>query len=163
MDAGVFITRSRNLAKNLADCGRILVFAATLGTGADYLIGKYNRLQMSKAVVMQAAAAAMIEEYCDQVCAGLKADYEADGWYLRPRFSPGYGDLPLALQPEILQLLDAQKRLGLTVTPEHILIPRKSVTAIIGLADHPLKKGARGCATCRMRENCMFRKGGTHC
>lgn len=62
-----------NLARNLADCGRILVFAATLGTGADYLIGKYNRLQMSKAVVMQAAAAAMIEEYCDRVCAGLKA------------------------------------------------------------------------------------------
>ena len=71
--------------------------------------------------------------------------------------------LTAASRPSLMQLLDAQKRLGLTVTQEHILIPRKSVTAIIGLADHPLKKGARGCATCRMRETCMFRKGGTHC
>ena len=63
---------------------------------------------------------------------------------------------------EVMAVIFA-KRLGLTVTAEHILIPRKSVTAIIGLADHPLKKGARGCATCRMRETCMFRKGGTHC
>ena len=64
---------------------------------------------------------------------------------------------------QMLQLLDAQKHLGLTVTPEHILIPRKSVTALIGLSAHPLKKGARGCATCRMRETCAFRKGGAHC
>ena len=81
----------------------------------------------------------------------------------QPSAFPDITDEATAEAAEILRLLDAEKRLGLTVTTEHILIPRKSVTAIIGLADHPLKKGARGCATCRMRETCMFRKGGTHC
>ena len=60
------------------------------GWGTDYLIQRYSRLQMSRAVILQAAAAAMIEEYCDRVCRELKAAYEAKGLYLRPRFSPGY-------------------------------------------------------------------------
>ena len=68
IDGGCFRTRSRNLYKNLRDCGQILVFAATLGTGADQLIRRYSLLEMSRAVVLQAVSAAMIEEYCDQVC-----------------------------------------------------------------------------------------------
>ena len=67
IDGEVFQTKSRNLSVNLKDCEKILVFAATLGVGADYLIQKYNRLEMSRAVILQAASAAMIEEYCDQV------------------------------------------------------------------------------------------------
>ena len=116
IDGGCFRTHSRNLSRNLADCHKIIVFAATLGTGADHLIHKYSRLEMSRAVVMQAAAAAMIEEYCDQVCSGLKAEYEARGEYLRPRFSPGYGDFPLECQPALLGALEAGKRIGIKLT-----------------------------------------------
>lgn len=157
VDAGVFITRSRNLAKNLADCGLILVFAATLGTGADYLIGKYNRLQMSKAVVMQAAAAAMIEEYCDQVCAGLKAYYEADGWYLRPRFSPGYGDFPLDCQSRLLDCLEAGKRIGIKLTDSLLMMPSKSVTAVMGASRKPYRCDVKGCEGCG-KKDCAYRR-----
>ena len=41
----VFQAKSKNLSVNLKDCEKILVFAATLGVGADYLIQKYNRLE----------------------------------------------------------------------------------------------------------------------
>ena len=78
IDGEVFQTKSRNLSVNLKDCEKILVFAATLGVGADYLIQKYNRLEMSRAVILQAASAAMIEEYCDQVCEGLKKEYKSE-------------------------------------------------------------------------------------
>ena len=66
-----FFRQKQKSFVNLGDV-KILVFAATLGVGADYLIQKYNRLEMSRAVILQAASAAMIEEYCDQVCEGLK-------------------------------------------------------------------------------------------
>ena len=79
IDTEVFQTKSKNLSVNLKDCEKVLIFAATLGVGADYLIQKYNRLEMSRAVILQAAAAAMIEEYCDRVCRELKAAYEAKG------------------------------------------------------------------------------------
>ena len=118
IDCGCFCTRSKNLSKNLQECEMVLVFAATLGLGTDYVIQKYNHLQMSRAVILQAAAAAMIEEYCDQVCRELKERYEAGEWYLRPRFSPGYGDFPLECQSSLLDGLEAGKRLGIRLTSE---------------------------------------------
>lgn len=55
IDTGIFRTKSKNLSVNLKDCESVLIFAATLGVGADYLIQKYNRLEMSRAVILQAA------------------------------------------------------------------------------------------------------------
>ena len=79
------------------------------------------------------------------------------------RFSPGYGDLPITIQREFVRVTDAEKRIGLTVNEGGILLPRKSVTAIIGLSKEPIPKQRRGCAYCNMNKTCQFRKGGTHC
>ena len=79
------------------------------------------------------------------------------------RFSPGYGDLPLDLQPALCAALDAQRRLGLTVTDSLLLNPVKSVTAVIGLSPTPQPARIRGCGYCNFRENCQFRKEGTTC
>ncbi len=58
----------------MKDCEQVILFAATLGTEADSLIRRYSKLQMSKAVTMQAAATAMIESYCDEINTELKED-----------------------------------------------------------------------------------------
>lgn len=104
---------------------------------------------MTRSLAMDALASAGIEQVCNRAEECFRE--QLPDTYFTWRFSPGYGDLPLSLQPEILRLLDLEKRLGLTVTAEHILIPRKSVTAIVGLADRPLKKGAEAVppAACR--------------
>ena len=157
IDGGCFRVRSENLSRNLADCHKMIVFAATLGTGADHLIHKYSRLEMSRAVVMQAAAAAMIEEYCDQVCSGLKAEYEARGEYLRPRFSPGYGDFPLECQPALLGTLEAGKRIGIKLTDSLLMMPSKSVTAVMGISKKPHRCDVRGCEACG-KTDCAYRR-----
>ena len=161
LSAGGMQLTGEDIARHLAECDRMILMAATLSGQADQLIHRAGISDMTRSLAMDALASAGIEQVCNRAEECFRE--QLPDTYFTWRFSPGYGDLPLSLQPEILRLLDAEKRLGLTVTAEHILIPRKSVTAIIGLADHPLKKGARGCATCRMRETCMFRKGGTHC
>mgnify|MGYP002601152782 CR=1 FL=1 len=157
IDASCFQTRSRNLWKNLKDCEKILVFAATLGVGADYLIQKYNRLEMSRAVILQAASAAMIEEYCDQVCEGLKKEYEEKGLYLRPRFSPGYGDFSLSCQSAVLDALDAGKHLGIKLTDSFLMMPSKSVTAVIGVSQKPHRCDVKGCEACG-KTDCLYRR-----
>lgn len=161
LSAGALPLPGTDIAKHLAGCDRILLMAATLSGQADQLIHRAGISDMTRSLALDALASAGIEQICNR--AELVFQEQLPGVYFTWRFSPGYGDLPLELQPRILQLLDAQKRLGLTVTAENILIPRKSVTALIGLSEQPLKKGARGCATCRMRETCAFRKGGGHC
>ena len=165
IETDCFRTVSRNLEKNLKDCHKLLVFAATLGIGVDHLIRRYNRLDMSRTVALQAGAAAVLEEYCDQVCRKLREDYERQGFYLRPRFSPGYGDFPLEAQPSIVRTLRADIRLGLTVLPTHLLLPTKSITAVLGLFDvlPSRHEENEACASCALRATCEMRKRGVVC
>ena len=111
INGGCFRVKSENLRKNLAGCDSVLVMAVTVGAQVDRLLARYGKLSVAKAVVMQAAAAAMVEAYCNELNAGWKKEYLEKGLYLRPRFSPGYGDFPLSLQT---QLLSAQNLVSLS-------------------------------------------------
>lgn len=157
IDFTVFQAKSRNLSRNLKDCGQVILFAATLGTGVDVLLHKYTKLQMSKAVTMQAAAAAMIEEYCDEENRILKQEYEARGLYLRPRFSPGYGDFPLECQRDITAVLETPKRIGVMLTDSLLMTPSKSVTAVMGVSGKPYRCEVKGCEECA-KTDCAYRR-----
>lgn len=157
IDGGCFFTESRNLRRNLEDCTGILVFAATLGTGADYLLRRYSRVKMSRAVILQAAAAALLEEYCNLACGELAEAYKKKGLFLRPRFSPGYGDFPLDVQPKLLDALEAGKRLGIKLTDSLLMMPSKSVTAVMGISRKPVRCRLEGCEACG-KKDCLYRR-----
>lgn len=153
--------KSLSLSKHLADCDKVLLFAATLGSGVDMLIRRYSEVKMSYAVELQGAAAALIELYCDKINSELEEKYAAEGYYLKPRYSPGYGDFSIEHQPQVIAMLNAYKRIGLTVSGGVIMTPMKSVTAVIGLTK-TRQSGRTGscaggkCAGCP-NVNCEFR------
>ena len=157
IDGGCFQTKSMNLSKNLGGCGQVLLMAVTLGMGVDRLLMKYGKLQMSKAVVMQAAAAAMIEAYCNALCKAWAEEYEKKGLYLRPRYSPGYGDFSLSCQSMILDGLEAGKRVGITLTDGGLMVPTKSVTAVIGISEKKEPCHVEGCEACGNLD-CAYRR-----
>lgn len=129
-DFGVFSCRSEKLAAHLYGCRRALLMGATVGVELDRLIAKYGRLAPSRALLLQAIGAERIEALCDRFC----ADYAAkNGVFLRSRFSPGYGDLPLDTQRSIFALLDPERSIGLFLNKSLLMSPSKSVTAIIGV------------------------------
>ena len=146
--------QSRALARHLEDCTEAFLFAATLGAGVDRLMHAYERTDLPAAVVLQACAAAMLETCCDETQAGLAAGLEP-GLALKPRFSPGYGDLPLTVQPDLLRVLSAQK-VGLACTRSYMLTPVKSVTAVIGIRTG-CTQPKQGCAGCTMAD-CAYRE-----
>lgn len=148
-------------ANMLEQSDQAVLLACTLGAQFETLLRAEQARDMAKAVMLDACGSAWVETGCDQVEKELSA--RLPGRYLSDRFSPGYGDLPLSLQPKICAALDTQRRLGLHVTEHFLLNPSKSVTAIIGLSDQPQMARIRGCAYCSMRETCTLRKGGKHC
>ena len=157
-DFTCFTVKSRNLAKNLAGCGKVILFAATLGEGADYLIRRYSRVEVSRSVAVQAASAAMIEAFCREKNGELKELFRKDGWYLRPRFSPGYGDFSLEYQKLFCEVLQAEKTVGITLTDSLLMVPSKSVTAVIGAAREKRECEPEGCEACP-DTGCPFRRG----
>ncbi len=123
---GPLTLHSKDLAACLADCKEALIFAATIGLGADRLIQKYSRISPARAMMLQAIAAERIESLCDTFCKEQPAP-------LSPRFSAGYGDLPLKTQQAIFALLDCPRKLGLYLNESLLMVPSKSVTAIAGI------------------------------
>ena len=134
VDLGFEKIESRDLAKNLGGCHRAVLFAATVGIGMDRLIRKYARLSPSRAVLFQALGSERVESLCDAFEEYIAARL-GDGITLRPRFSPGYGDLPLEFQREVFALLDCPKNLGISLSDSLLMTPEKSVTAIVGIVN----------------------------
>lgn len=151
----------QDLKAHLAGCGRAVLFCATLGAQMDALIRRAQAGDLLQALGLDCAATAAVEQACDQIEGELQGKFP--GCYFPFRYSPGYGDLPLSLQGELLALLDAPRRVGLTATPSHILLPRKSVTAFLGVSDSPVHSRRRSCVSCPGRETCQYRKSGGHC
>ena len=123
---------SANLAHNLDGCDRGVMFAATIGVGFDRLIAKYNRISPSRALIFQALGAERVEALCDLFNSDMSGEYMTEGYKLKPRFSPGYGDLPLEVQKEFMTLLDCPHLIGINLNESMIMSPSKSVTAVIG-------------------------------
>lgn len=145
----------------LAQCRRAALLACTLGPGFDTLLRKEQARDMGRAVMLDACGSAWVESGCNAAEAELRT--RLPGLFLTDRFSPGYGDLPLAVQPAVCAALDAERRLGIHVSDSLLMNPVKSVTAVIGIADRPQMARVRGCAYCAMAADCRLRKGGKHC
>ncbi len=149
--------RSRGLARNLKGCLEVILVAATLGTRTDLLLRRYSRTDMTRAVILQACAAARLEEYLDAWQEERKKELEEEGLYLRPRFSPGYGDFSIHHQKALLQRLEASKRIGLTMTDGYMLTPSKSVTALAGISLEETACHRQGCESCG-KIDCAYRR-----
>lgn len=128
LDCGFGEFTSDTLLKNLKDCKEVFVFAATIGMGVDRLLEKLSRISSAKHFITDALASAMAEALADKA-----EDILCEGINHRPRFSPGFGDLKIEIQPRLLDFVNAQRLLGITINNSYLMMPMKSVTAFIGI------------------------------
>ena len=147
---------SRDIKKCLEGAREGILFAATLGLSLDRALFQYGRTAPSRGICFQAIGAERIESLCDGFCRDMASE---TGLYPGPRFSPGYGDLPLLTQKEIFRLLDCPGRIGLTLTDSLLMSPSKSVTAVFGLYPDRDCRKSRGCSACK-KTDCNYRRNG---
>lgn len=153
LDCGAYL-QSRDLACHLADCEEVLLLGATLGVRIDAAIRRLGLISVAEGAAAQAVGAALIESYCDEIQAKLDTGMLKQ----KTRFSPGYGDWDLTEQKKIFSLLDCAKNIGLTLTDGCMMVPAKSVTAIIGLTRNKVCVSEKHkCSECG-NINCEFRE-----
>ncbi|HWQ07604.1 MAG TPA: hypothetical protein VN436_00790, partial [Holophaga sp.] len=122
-----FAKESQDLRGHLRHCREAFLMVVTLGGETDRLLRRWAAANMGKAAVGQACAAAWMDRCCDDYLLELEG-HLGEGEYLRPAYSPGYGDLSLRWQESLLSLLDARRRIGVTLTSGGMLVPEKTVT-----------------------------------
>lgn len=133
IDFGFTRIKSKDLSVNLKECSEAIVFAATIGIYTDRQIKKESMVSPARACIYQAVGATVIEAVCDDFNDWVKHEEMAKGNILKPRYSPGYGDVSLEVQRDIFRELDCAKITGITLTDSLLMIPEKSVTAFIGI------------------------------
>lgn len=152
-----------DIARHLATATEVVLFAATLGHGVDRELRRLAVANPLGEVLFDAAATAAIERVADEQEARVRAEAAERGLFCSWRFSPGYGDLPLDVQSSFLAVLDATRRLGITLTPSSLMVPSKSVTALIGIHPEPQPGLAQSCEVCSLQEFCALRRRGLRC
>ena len=177
--------KGRSIKKHLKNSKEIYLMAATLGAQVDKKISYYEKISVTKSMIFDACATTAIEEGCDQVEAEIKQKVLAAGnEAITFRYSPGYGDLGIEIQKEFLRILKAPKKIGLTASKYNMLLPTKSVTAIIGVLEEKAAAAddlanqeekienpeardvefeARHCKNCLLYEDCELRRKGIYC
>lgn len=153
----------KDIGELLKDCVEAVLMAVTLGQGIDRLLAKKSVSNMADAVIMDACASAAIENVADHFEMDLRREVEAEGFFLTDRFSPGYGDLPLSAQKKLCAALDTERKIGLSLSPALLMIPGKSVTAVLGISRKPKPRRKRGCESCSLFRDCMYRREGRNC
>ena len=153
--------QGNDILRHLEGCGSCVLLACTLGAGVDAALRAAGASDMAYAVVLDALASVAVEQTADAAEQTLRNEERGEGQFLTGRFS--HGDYPIAVQNDLLRLLDAPRKIGLCATPAHLLTPRKSVTAVLGVAGHPVTGRRAGCANCALRERCAYRKEGKTC
>ena len=133
LDLGFARTNSRGLREHLEGCDEIILFACTAGAEMDRRIARAKLSSPAKALLMHAIGAQQVEGGCDRLCRELAEQFPDK--QLTDRFSPGYGDLPLEMQKDVMTALDCGRTVGITLTDSLLMTPSKSVTAIIGMKE----------------------------
>lgn len=152
VDLGFMRIESKSLRKNLEGCDEAYILAATTGISSQRLIEKNTVISPIKGIVTDCIGSAAIEAFCDKINLSLCDNPD----FLRPRFSPGYGDLCIDCQRKIIDFLCANKNIGLSLTESLMMVPKKSVTAIIGIGKEKNKCKGNGCMTCKSA-SCPYR------
>ncbi|MCD8364807.1 MAG: vitamin B12 dependent methionine synthase, activation domain protein [Clostridiales bacterium] len=158
-----FPMEGEDIRRLLAPCREAVLLAVTLGAQVEQELMRCEVTDMADAVIMDSCASVAAENVCDCFEEDMREEVRAEHRYLTSRFSPGYGDLPINTQQKMCGVLNTARRIGLTVTENYIMVPRKSVTAVMGISDEPQELRSRGCEACSMFLTCAYRKKGMVC
>lgn len=148
-----------DICGHLSSCKKAALLGATVGNDVDRLIRSEQVRDMAAAFVLDAMAGCAVEVVCEQAEKKIREIFPNLTW----RFSPGYGDMPIECQKKFIEVLNAEREIGLTVNESFIMIPRKSVTAVIGISDNVIEKKRSSCSSCSMKNSCIYRKNGSRC
>lgn len=159
--AGQLRIESGDLARLTARCRECWVMAVTLGPEVDRKILLAQKRDMLDGMAWDACASVRADALCDETEGEIFQEL-GEGEFPTMRFSPGYGDAPLSASGDIIALLDATRRIGLSMTRSHMMTPVKSVTALIGISNQREDR-SRSCARCALGSACPYRKRGERC
>lgn len=130
---GDFSTESVMLQKNMKTSEYAVIFAMTLGAAVDRLINRLLITSKADAFITDACCTEYLESCANRYCAQVRDEAAEYDFCAHPRFSPGFADFGLEFQWPLIRSLHADKKMHIAITEGHMLVPTKTMTALMGL------------------------------
>lgn len=146
---------SKLLVGHLAAASRVIVLLATIGDELEERVAKIWDANVVYALALDGAGSGAVEALANAACQFFENKAADEGLQASIPFSPGMVDWSVAEgQPQIFKLLGADGAI-VNLTQSFIMIPRKSLTMVMGLGTD-LDTSGRTCDFCTMRATCRY-------
>ncbi len=123
--------RGENMLRLLKKCDYATLLVCTIGETIVKKIEVLTKSSLADAYYLERVAALMADYMAEQVGSIIETEIRKNGYEPTFRFAAGYGDWGLEAQSEIMRLTEAE-RIGVSITESFIMVPRFSVSAVIG-------------------------------
>lgn len=148
------------LANHLAGAERIVIAVCTIGDALETAAANLIKEDILQGLALDALGSAAAESLGNAMCAYLETQAEKDRLQATLPLSPGMIDWSVAEgQSQIFRLLETERQkypnFKVALTKDCIMLPRKSVSFVLGLGADVNKKG-RTCDFCVMKETCRY-------
>lgn len=148
----------RRLSSYIKGASRLYLFLVTIGPRieekASELIAESEPLY---GYLFDRIGSFAVESLAESMEAKLCEECASNGESASMRLSPGYCDWPIEEQFKMARVLDFSK-IGVRLTQMCMMVPRKSISAIIGIGPKGVFSKRRSqCAVCE-KEECIYRR-----
>lgn len=131
LDKSDTLMKGKSLVRILKDCEYCSLFVTTIGHDLENHVSEMAKDDPSGAFFLENIGSWMAEYMAETVNNRIAQEIIKTGFIPKKRYSAGYGDWPVTSQQEILELVEA-KRIGVSISESSLMIPQKSVSALIG-------------------------------
>ncbi|MCK4236682.1 MAG: hypothetical protein KAX38_06160, partial [Candidatus Krumholzibacteria bacterium] len=144
-------------SKVFADLDRVAFCICTIGPRLEKEVSALSEKgELLRAVVLDSVGSVSAEAAAEHVDRVIQAGASREGLKTSCRASPGYGDWDIREQASIFDLLPGD-RIGVSLTGSFMMVPRKSVSFAIQIAEKPIRmRSENSCRNCDIKD-CPYR------
>jgi len=146
------------LSSVLPSAKELAVLVCTIGPHLEEKVACYSsRNELLQALMLDGIGSAAVDLLGQEACHFISNEASSHGHQASSPISPGMPGLPISEQRKLFQLVPAEQ-IGVHLTSSAMMVPRKSVSMIIGIGpDMPTWMQDEVCNRCRINKTCLYR------
>jgi hypothetical protein len=146
------------LPATFPEAKELAVIICTIGPKLEEQASGYTKNgQALRGILLDGIGSAAIDTLIPEVLRTIAKEVSARGYEISSPVNPGMPGFAMTEQWNIMELAGGDK-IGVSLTHSGILVPRKSVSMVIGIGPRMTRwTQAEVCARCSLRETCPYR------
>jgi hypothetical protein len=136
----------------------LAIVICTIGPKLEKQVTYYSKSSETlRGALLDGIGSAAVDMLVPEACRLIASEASSHGHQTSSPVSPGWPGLPLTEQWNLFELVNTQE-IGVSLTASGIMVPRKSVSMVIGIGPQMATwTQAEVCARCSLRKTCPYR------